>query len=374
MRITSSPVRNPFEVSGERSDAELAQLYRFQVNQQSDYAVFGLSPQGQFCTWNRGVQKILGYEEQEWIGQDAGVIFLDEDRADSVPLREIELAKEHGTAANIRWHRRRDGSRIYLRGVLNAIRDADGTLLGYSKTVIDDTARKNLEDALTRSNEELQQFAFAASHDLQEPLRTVSIYADVLKQRYAAQLDGDATKILRSMIESTERMSTLISDLLAYSQLSVQENAVSSVDLNEDWESAASLLRSSIERERAIITHDPLPSVTLDRSQVVRLFQNLLANSIKFRKPDQPPKIHGWAEQRDKEWVIRLKDNGIGFPQEHVEMIFAPFKRLHSTREYPGSGIGLAACKRIVEGWGGRIGADSKPGEGSIFWFTLPVT
>jgi PAS domain S-box-containing protein len=374
VRITSSPVSKLFEVSGERSDAELAQLYQFQVRQQSDYAVFGLSPQGQFCTWNRGVQHILGYDEKEWIGQDAGIIFLDEDRADSVPLREIELAKEHGTAANIRWHKRRDGSRIYLRGVLNAIRDADGTLLGYSKTVIDDTARKNLEDALTRSNAELQQFAFAASHDLQEPLRTVSIYAEVLKHRYAAQLDGDADKVLKSMIDATERMSTLITDLLAYSQVALQESEVSSVDLNEDWESAVSLLRASIEREGAIVTHDPLPSVTLNRSQLVRLFQNLLANSIKFRKPDQPPKIHGWAERRGKEWVVWLKDNGIGFPQEHVATIFAPFKRLHSTREYPGSGIGLAACKRIVEGWGGRIGADSKPGEGSTFWFTLPVT
>jgi light-regulated signal transduction histidine kinase (bacteriophytochrome) len=176
------------------------------------------------------------------------------------------------------------------------------------------------------------------------------------------------------MMESTERMATLITDLLAYSQLALKESEVTSVDSNEDWASAVALLRSSIEQEGAVITHDPLPKVNLKRNQLVRVFQNVLANSIKFRKPGEVPRVHAWAERRDREWVIRVKDNGIGFPEEQAADIFAPFKRLHSTREYPGSGIGLSTCKRIVEGWGGRIGAESKPGEGSTFWFTLPAT
>jgi len=367
-------VSNAFSLQGDLTDEDLAQLYRHQVREQEDFAIFAMSPEGRMTTWNRGVEHLFGYGEEEWLGQDSGIIFLDEDNENGVPRREMEASRENGRSANIRWHKRKDGTRIYLRGVLNALREENGTFIGFSKTVVDDTARKSLEDALTQSNSDLQQFAFSASHDLQEPLRTISIYAELLGHRYGGKLDAEADKLLRSMADATERMSVLITDLLAYSQLALQETEVTSVDLNEDWESAVSLLRSSIERESATITHDPLPHVKLDRNQLVRLFQNLLANSIKFRKPGEAPRIHGWAERRDNEWVVRVKDNGIGFPPEQSGVIFGPFKRLHSTREYPGSGIGLAACKRIVEGWGGRIGAESKPGDGSTFWFTLPAS
>lgn len=367
-------VDKPFLVGGDRTDQDLARLYRLQIREQTEFAVFGMSPEGRITTWNRGVEQMFGYSEEEWIGQDANIIFVEDDARDGVPSREFDAAKNNGWAANVRWHRRKDGTRVFMRGVLSALREADGTLIGFSKIVVDDTVRKNLEDALTKSNTELQEFASAASHDLQEPLRTVSIYADMLADRYGKSLDAEATKVLGLMREATERMSVLISDLLSYSQLASEALEVSSVDLNDDWEAAVTLLQTSIEQRGAIVTHDPLPAVTLDRTQVVRLFQNLIANSIKFRKPGEVPHIHAWAERRDEEWVIRVKDNGIGFPQEQAKVIFSPFKRLHSTREYPGSGIGLAACKRIVEGWGGRIGAESKPGEGSTFWFTLPAS
>ncbi len=367
-------MNNPFSVSGDLTDADLANLYRLQVREQADFALFGISAEGKMTTWNRGVEHIFGYGEDDWLGQDSGIIFVDEDNSHDIARHEMAVARDLGRSANIRWHKRKDGSRIYLRGVLNALRDEHGTFLGFSKTVVDDTARKNLEDALTQSNLDLQQFALAASHDLQEPLRTLSIYAELLGHNYRGKLDPDADKILQSMMDAAERMSTLITDLLAYSQLALEETEVVSVDLNEDWESAVSLLSSSIEQENAVITHDPLPQVNLDRSQLVRLFQNLLANAIKFRKPGERPTIHTWAERREKEWLIRVKDNGIGFAPEHAGAIFAPFKRLHSTRQYPGSGIGLAACKRIVEGWGGQIGAESIPGDGSIFWFTLPAS
>ncbi len=359
-------------VPGGLTGQDPAQLYRLQVREQSEFAMFGISLEGQLTSWNLGVQHIFGYTEEEWLGLRADIIFVEDDRSDGVPAREFEAAKQNGRAANVRWHRRKDGTRIFMRGVLSALREPDGTLVGFSKFVIDDTSRKNLEDALTKSNTELQEFASAASHDLQEPLRTVSIYADLLADRYGDKLDREATRILASMREATERMSVLITDLLAYSQLALEGAEVTSVDLNDDWEAAATLLQTTIAQQSAVITHDPLPHLSLDRTQVVRLFQNLIANSIKFRKPGEAPHIHAWAEYRDREWIIRVKDNGIGFPQEHAAKIFSPFKRLHSTREYPGSGIGLAACKRIVEGWGGRIGAESKPGEGSTFWFTFP--
>ncbi|MFL6416867.1 MAG: sensor histidine kinase [Bryobacteraceae bacterium] len=373
LRADPLTVDKAFSLSAKQTETELARLYQLQVRDQEDFALFAISLDGRMATWTRGVERIFGYTEEEWVGLGAGIIFTEEDNSDEVSIHEIEAARDQGRAANIRWHRRKDGTRIYLRGTLNALRDSNGTLLGFSKIVVDDTARKNLEDALTQSNADLQQFAFSASHDLQEPLRTISIYAQVLQQRFEGKFDAQTEKILVSMVESTERMATLIADILAYSQVAMQGSESVSVDLNEDWESAVSLLRSSIERENAIVTHDPLPQVTLDRGQLVRLFQNLLTNSIKFRRRDESPRIHAWAERRDGEWLIRIRDNGIGFPPEQASVLFTPFKRLHSTRLYPGSGIGLAACKRIVEGWGGRIGAESTPGEGSTFWFTLPL-
>jgi signal transduction histidine kinase len=168
-------------------------------------------------------------------------------------------------------------------------------------------------------------------------------------------------------------VSALIRDLLDYSRLAYEEAEAGSVHLDEDFESAVSLLRSSIEDSHAIITHDPLPNVQLSRGQMVRVFQNLLSNAIKFRRSEHKPVIHVSAEAGDNAWIIRVQDNGIGFAPEDAESIFAPFKRLHSAKQFSGSGIGLATCKRIVEGFGGRIGADSQPGRGSTFWFTIPA-
>ena len=217
--LSSPPVHSPFNVAGDRTDADLATLYRLQVREQADFALFAISPEGTITTWNRGVEHMFGYSEQEWLGQHSGIIFVEDDNAQGVAEHEMTVARESGKSANIRWHRRKDGGRIYLRGVLTAIRDEHGTFLGYSKTVVDDTARKNLEDALTASNLDLQQFAFAASHDLQEPLRTLSIYAELLAQNYRGKLDAEADKILQSMLDATERMSTLIRDLLAIPKL-----------------------------------------------------------------------------------------------------------------------------------------------------------
>jgi PAS domain S-box-containing protein len=335
--------------------------------------MFLTTPEGRASTWNRGVESTFGYSEQAWIGQSAGIIFTDEDRAAGVFDQEMRTAAEQGRCVDVRWHMRKDGSRVYMTGILKALRDEKGDLIGYLKIFLDDTARKQLEDALTRSNTDLQQFAFAASHDLQEPLRTISGYAELLHQRYHGKLDTPADEMLRFMVEATQRMSRLITDLLAYSQLAEREGCAVSVHLDEDLETAKSLLKGSIEASGAVVTHDPLPNVEVDRNQMVRLFENLLGNAIKFRKRNEVPRIHVSAEHNPQEWVIRIADNGIGFPPDKADQIFAPFHRLHSGREYPGSGIGLAACKRIVEGYGGRIGAESVPGQGSTFWFTVPV-
>jgi signal transduction histidine kinase len=161
--------------------------------------------------------------------------------------------------------------------------------------------------------------------------------------------------------------------LLSYSQLALDESRATSVHLDDDIETAVSLLRTIVEETDAVVTHEALPNVNVERGQMVRLFQNLIGNAIKFRKPKEPPRVHVSAEQQGKEWIIRVRDNGIGFAPEHADVIFDPFRRLHGP-EYPGSGIGLAACKRIVERYGGRIGAESEAGKGATFWFTVPVT
>ncbi|HYO82312.1 MAG TPA: histidine kinase dimerization/phospho-acceptor domain-containing protein [Bryobacteraceae bacterium] len=229
-----------------------------------------------------GVERVLGYTEPEWLGQHVSIIFSGDDREAHVVDNEMRTAAEQGRCVDLRWHVRKDGTRVYMTGVLRALRDGRGALIGYSKIFLDDTPRKQLEDALTRSNEDLQQFALVASHDLQEPLRTLSGFARLLNQRYAGQLDDEAHKNLAFVLDATERMSRLITDLLAYSQLAREGSRATSVHLDDDLESAISLLRSTVQEADAVITHDALPNVELDRDQMVRVFQNLLGNALKF--------------------------------------------------------------------------------------------
>jgi len=168
-------------------------------------------------------------------------------------------------------------------------------------------------------------------------------------------------------------MNTLVQDLLLYARATTEENRPPSVALDEDLEAAITHLNQSIEESGASVTHDPMPTLPVDRGQMVRLFQNLVGNALKYRKPDQRPKVHISAEQQRAEWVFSVRDNGIGFDPEHASTIFTPFKRLHTAEEYPGTGIGLAICKRIVQAQGGRLWAESQEGEGATFFFTLPA-
>lgn len=352
---------------------EAADLYRVQVRELREYAMFMLDAQGIMTSWNAGVENLLGYSEQEWIGQHASIIFTPGDKAVEACESEMRRAEQTGSATDIRWHRRKDQTEFFANGFMNALRDDQGLLLGYTKIMSDETARKQLQDSLTESNTALEQFAYMASHDLQEPLRTMTTYAQLLTKKYSAQLDADANQFLGFIVSASTRMSTLVRDLLAYARLSTQEERPSSIALSEDLEAALSHLNQAIEESSATVTHGPLPRLPVDRGQMVRLFQNLVGNALKYRKPDQPPKVHVSAELRGAEWVITIRDNGIGFDQKYASSIFAPFKRLHTAAEYPGTGVGLAICKRIVQAHGGRIWAESQLGEGTTFFFTLPA-
>jgi two-component system, chemotaxis family, sensor kinase Cph1 len=348
-------------------------LHKFQVREVTQYAMFVLDSAGILLTWNAGVQHILGYSEEEWVGQHASLIFTPPDQAREVCVSEMNRASESGCSSDTRWHRRKDGCELFAHGVMRAIRSRDGSLLGYSKILSDETANKQLQDALTESNMALEQFAYVASHDLQEPLRTVSVYAELLARRYKDQLEGDAEEFLNLIVTGTRRMNALVQDLLTYARVKTEVDRPSSIALDQDIETALTQLQQRIEESNAIVTHDPLPEIQADQGQMVRLFQNLIGNALKYRKPDVSPVIHVSAEQRGSEWVITVRDNGIGFDPKHSKEIFSPFKRLHSQEEYEGTGVGLAICRRIVEGHGGRIWAESQPGHGACFHFSLPV-
>lgn len=243
----------------------------------------------------------------------------------------------------------------------------------------DITERKQLEenlketiDELKHSNYELQQFAYITSHDLQEPLRTIASYAGLLKMRYGGQFDKDADDFIEFMINGSKRMKEMIQGLLDYSRIGTKEGKFKEFNAERSLKIALSNLSASIDENNAKITHNTLPDIFGDCDQITRVFQNLIGNSIKFRKGNVPPKIHISARKGESEWVFSVSDNSIGMEPEYTGRIFEIFKRLHPIGKYKGTGIGLAIVKRIMDWHEGHIWVESELGKGSTFYFTVP--
>jgi light-regulated signal transduction histidine kinase (bacteriophytochrome) len=225
---------------------------------------------------------------------------------------------------------------------------------------------------LERSNQELEQFAYFASHDLQEPLRAVSSCTQLLAQRYQGKLGTDADEFIGYAVDGANRMQRLINDLLTYSRVGTHSKEYEPTDCTAVLDRTLTNLKAAIEQSSAVVTHDPLPTVMADKLYLAQLFQNLIGNAIKFHG-EEPPRVHVSTEQKGNAWVFSVRDNGIGIAPRHAERIFVLFQRLHTREEYPGTGIGLAICKKIVERHGGRIWVESQPGIGTTFYFTIPI-
>ncbi len=267
---------------------------------------------------------------------------------------------------------RKDGSVFPAALSVSLLTNEEGKPTMMMAITRDITEQKRVEGELKCSNAELEQFAYVASHDLQEPLRMVASYTQLLAKRYHDKLDADADEFIAYAVDGANRMQALLNGLLDYSRVGTHRKPFKWTFCEAVFDQAVANMKVAIEHSGAAVNHDPLPTVMAEEGQLVQLVQNLIGNAVKFRSKE-PPRIHISAEKKDNEWVFCVKDNGIGIDPQYAERIFVIFQRLHTKEEYDGTGMGLAICRKIVERHGGRIWVKSQPEEGSTFYFTIPV-
>jgi PAS domain S-box-containing protein len=363
----------------EQKKREQAQAHLAAIVESSDDAIMGVTLDGIIVSWNRGAERLYGYTREEVIGRSTSLLiptYRAGERANLLERIRRQEEVEHFETVRVR----KDGREMHVSVSVSPVKDAAGSVIGASAIAHDITDRKKAEEALARrteelarSNAELEQFASVASHDLQEPLRTVANFAQFLQERYKGKLDAKADEFIDFMVDGVTRMQEMIDDLLAYSRVGSGGKEFVPADCAAALEQALKNLHVAVEESGAQVTHDPLPIVKCDRAQIMQVFQNLVGNSIKFRS-GQPPRIHVGVERGPSEWVFSVKDNGIGIDPQYADRVFEIFQRLHTRQECPGTGIGLTIAKKIVERHGGRIWVESKLHQGATFFFTLPVS
>jgi PAS domain S-box-containing protein len=369
-----------------RKDAEkhLAQMegrYRGLLEAAPD-AMVVVNQVGEIVLLNVQAEKQFGYRRDELVGQKVKNIipegFAERLIADALRSAEDALAQQIGTGIELTG-RRKNGSDFPIEIMLSPLESAEGILV--TAAIRDITKRKKAEahllqkvEELNRSNEELGQFAYVVSHDLQEPLRMVASYTQLLSRRYKGKLDSDADEFISFAVDGASRMQRLIQDLLAYSRVGTKGKDLLDTSSEDALQQALINLRGAIKDSGALVTHDPLPAVLADEMQLIQLFQNLVGNAIKYQGPGVP-RVHVSATRNGvRKWVFSVQDNGLGIDPQYFEKIFGMFQRLHKREEFAGTGIGLAICKKIVERHGGNISVESRPGQGSTFRFALAGT
>ena len=366
-----------------RRDAEkhLAQMeakYRGLLEAAPD-AMVVVNKHGEIVLLNLQAEEQFGYHRDELVGQKVTNIipvgFAERLVADGTRTAAEALAQQIGTGIELIGHRK-DGSEFPIEIMLSPLESDEGILV--TAAIRDISARKSAESALqrkiqelNRSNEELEQFAYLASHDLQEPLRMVASYTQLLSRRYKGKLDSDADDFIAFAVDGAARMQRLIHDLLAYSRVGTKGQQMRETSSEEALRQALMNLGGAIEDSGAQVTHDPLPIVVADEIQLVQVFQNLVGNAIKYQRPGVPQVHISAARNGGKTWIFSVQDNGLGIEPRYFDKIFGMFQRLHKRDEFSGTGIGLAICKKIVERHGGNIWVESQPGRGSTFRFAL---
>ena len=349
------------------------------IVESSEDAIVSKDLTGQIQSWNRGAEQLFGYTADEVIGKPITIIIPPDRLHEELDiLGRLQRGERVEHFETIRRHK--DGSLLNISLTISPVRDAQGRVVGASKVARNITQRKRQEkalkealEALTRSNEDLEQFAYSASHDLQEPLRIASAFSELLQRKFGGKLGGEGDEFIRYIVDASARMQQLLQDLRTFSQASkLNQDQVPNVDAGEVLRRSISNMKTAIDDCDAVITHGELPVVAMHEFQLVQLFQNIITNAIRYRSQASPV-IHIDAKCSDSKCTFSISDNGIGIDPQYKEQIFGIFKRLHTTADYPGTGMGLAICQRIVERLGGRIWVESEPGRGSTFYFTLPM-
>jgi PAS domain S-box-containing protein len=357
--------------------------YHRMIDEVKDYAILMLDIEGTILDWNQGAEKIKGYTAAEAIGQNFRIFYQPEDRAERLPERLLHEAATTGRASHEGYRVRKDGTHFWGNTVITALHNMEGDVIAYSKVTRDLTDKKIADDRikqyaaqLEQKNQELEEFAYIASHDLKEPLRKIVAFGDLLQNNCRNAVDEKAGTYIDRMQDAAGRMMSLIEDLLQFSRIGKEDQALQPTDLNKVLDQVLQNLEAAINSRNAIIQREPLPTIMARPHQMGQLLQNLVSNALKFNEQEQPIICvensvieHESGEAHCK---ILVKDNGIGFEPEHSTRIFEAFYRLHGRSQYAGSGIGLAICKKIVELHHGTISATSEHGKGATFTIILP--
>ncbi|MGX5819047.1 PAS domain S-box protein [Chitinophaga lutea] len=355
--------------------------YHKMIEEVEDYAILLLNREGIIQNWNKGAERIKGYSESEAVGKHFRIFYLPDDQEKRLPEAVIEKARVEGKAVHEGWRARKDGTAFWGSVVITALHDDEGRVIGFSKVTRDLTERKTAEDnqlkyaaSLEYQNSELQQFTYAAAHDMKEPIRKIRFYTSALRDILGELEDARAASFLHRISDASDRMLTLLEDLLAYSRVSSGVATIADeVSLNEVLRDVVANEQETIERLGAMVEVDPLPVVEGIPFQLRQLFDNLLGNALKYHRAGNAPYVRVSSRLESDGWYITVEDNGIGFEPKHGEKIFELFERLHGREEYPGTGIGLALCRRIMQNHRGSISASGRPGKGAAFQLHFPV-